>query len=364
MTNLKIEKQKASTVVITGELPWDDFKQYRQKALKKLSEIVAIDGFRKGHVPEDILIKNIGELAVLEEMASFAFQSIYSKIVIENKINAIGRPSIQITKLASENPLGFSITTAVLPEVKLPDYKKIAEDLNKKKQKEEVEEKEIEETIEEIRTMKAKQDLFKKMQDGTAPESSVENNKTESVEDVQKRIDEKLELPEFNDEFVKTLGDFKDVDDFKARLKENLSFEKERRAADKHRIDTMEAISKETNVELPQIMIDAEIDQIIHSIKSDVTRMGMTFEKYLESAGKTEDEIRKDVSADGEKRAKFQVIVASIAKEQNLHPELDVMNKEIEHIKKHYPEASDESLQSYVETILTNDLVFKFLDKQ
>lgn len=374
MTNLKIEKQKGSTVLITGELPWDDFKQYRQKALTKLGELVSVDGFRKGHIPEDVLVKKAGELAILEEMANLAFQTIYPKIVIENKIEAIGRPSIQITKLAPENELGFSITTAVLPEVGLPDYKKIAGDVNKKQIKEEVSEKEIEETIEEIRTMKAKQDLFKKMQEGQTEHvhdencnhehEEVPNNKDESIEEVQKRIDEKLELPEFNDDFVKSLGDFKDVSDFKAKLKENLAFEKDKRASDKHRIDVIEAISKEVQMELPQIMIDAEVDQVLHSMKNDIARMGMTFEKYLESVGKTEEDIRKDLQGDGEKRARLQVLVASIAKQENLHPEEERIQKEIELIRKHYPEANEESARGYVETILTNDIVFKFLEQQ
>lgn len=373
MTNLKIEKQKGSTVVVTGELPWEDFKQYRGKALKKLGELVAVDGFRKGHIPEDVLIKKAGEISILEEMASIAFQALYPKIVIENNIDAIGRPSIQITKLAAENPLGFSITMAVLPEVKLPDYKAIASDLNKKRAKEEVTDQEIEETIEEIRTMKAKQDLFKKMQGGADhvhdencnhDHEEETNNKDESIEEVQKRIDEKLELPEFNDEFVKTLGQFESVEDFKTKLKENLSFEKDRREQDKHRLAVIDAILEKVTLDLPDLMIDAEVDQILYSMKGDITRMGMTFEKYLESVAKSEDDIRKDLRPDGEKRTKLQVVVASISKEESLRPEKEAIEKEIEHIKKHYPEASEEGARSYVETIMTNDLVFKFLDKQ
>ncbi len=374
MTNLKIEKQKGSTVRIEGELAWDEFKQYKEKAIQKLSEIVSIDGFRKGHVPAEMVIKKVGDIAVLEEMASLAFQTLYPNIVLENKIEAIGRPSIQITKLAHDNPLGFSITTAVLPEVLLPDYKKIAHEINKKKVEEEVTEQEIAETIEEIRTMKAKQDLFKKMQEGqdghvhdencNHEHEEVPNNKDESVEDVQKRIDEKLVLPEFNDEFVKTLGDFKDVEDFKIKLQENLQFEKTRRSQEKHKIDLVEEVSKETNIEIPDIMINAEVDQIMHSLKADIIRMGMTFESYLQSIGKTEEDIRKDMRGDGEKRAKIQIIIASIAKQEKIHPQEEIIAKEIEHIIKQYPEAKKESVVGYVETVLTNDLVLKFLDSQ
>jgi len=374
MKNLKIEQQKGSKVVISGELPWDDFKVFRPKALGKINEIITIDGFRKGHIPEDILVKNAGENAILEEMANFAFQKLYPEILKENSIDAIGRPEIQITKLAKDNPLGFVITTSVLPEVTLPDYKKIALVVNKTKKETVVTPEDIEKTIEEIRTMRAKQDLFKKMQEGknghvhdehcNHDKEEIENNKDESVEDIQKRIDEKLELPECNDEFVKSLGDFKDVEDFKIKLTENLTFEKTRKNNDKLRVDIIEGILKEMDFELPDIIVESEIQQIIHAMQSDVAQMGMKFEDYLKNLGKTEEDIRKDVTPDAQKRAKIQVVVGSIAKQEKFIPNEEAVQKEIENIKKHYPDANEDSARNYVESILMNDLVFKMLESQ
>ncbi len=374
MTNLTIEKQKGSTVVITGELPWDDFKQYRANAIKKLGEIIAVDGFRKGHIPEDVIVKKAGDPAILEEMANLAFQTLYPKILVDEKIDAIGRPSIQITKLANDNPLGFAITTAVVPEIKLPDYKSIASQVNKNKEEITVSEDEVTATIEEIRTMKAKQDLFKKMQgneDGHVHDencghdhSPVPNNKDESVEEVQKRLDEKLELPEFNDDFVKSLGEFTNVEDFKTKLKENLAFEKTRKANDKRRIDIIEGIIKETNLELPEIIIESEIDQIIHAMRGDIEQMGMNFEDYLKNLGKSLEDIRRDVRGDAEKRASVQAVVATIAKQEKVTPDEEAIQKEIDVIKKHYPDADEDSARAYVQTILTNDLVFKMLEAE
>jgi trigger factor len=374
MTNLTIEKQKGSTLVITGELPWDEFKQYRAKALQKLGEIIAVDGFRKGHIPEDIIVKKAGDSAILEEMANLAFQALYPQILVDEKIDAIGRPSIQITKLANDNPLGFAITTAVFPEIKLPDYKSIASQINKNKEEITVSDDEVLATIEEIRTMKAKQDLFKKMQageDGHVHDENcghdhapIPNNKDESVEEVQKRLDEKLELPEFNDEFVKSLGEFTSVEEFKVKLKENLAFEKTRKAADKRRIDIIEAIIKETNLELPEIIIESEIDQIMYAMRGDIEQMGMNFEDYLKNLGKSLEDIRLDVRQDAEKRASVQAVVATIAKEEKVTPEEDAIQKEVDVIKKHYPDAAEDSARAYVQTILTNDLVFKMLEAQ
>jgi len=76
-------------------------------------------------------------MAILEEMAELALSKIYPEIIIKEKIDAIGRPEISITKLAKDNPLEFKIITSVLPEVKLGDYKKIAKEINDKEKDQE-----------------------------------------------------------------------------------------------------------------------------------------------------------------------------------------------------------------------------------
>lgn len=365
MQNLKIEHKEKSQIVITGELEWNSFKNYRKKALSKISEIIEVDGFRKGKIPEDVIVKKAGDHAILEEMASLAFQEIYPALLKEHAIDAIGRPSIQITKLAEGNPLGFSISTAVMPKISLPDYKKIASQVNKTKEIFEVLDEEVQKAIEDIRTMKAKQDLFKKMQNGEIPkDESIENNKDESPEEIQKRIDEKLELPELNDEFAQSVGGFKTVQELKKAVKENITQEKERRADDKNRIDIIEQIIKETKLEIPDIVVDAELDQLMHRMKSDVAQMGMDFKEYLEKLKKTEEDVRADARKDAEKRAQIQFIVATIAREENINADEKRVQDEVEKIRKEYSDVSEEAAQAYIENILINDEVFKMLQSQ
>ena len=126
MTKVEIRKLDKSQVEITGEISAEDFASFWKKALVNFSQTVKIDGFRSGHIPEDILIKNIGEGAVLDSAAELALQSNYPKIIVDNNIDAIGRPTITITKIAKGNPLGFKIVNAVIPKVTLPDYGEIA----------------------------------------------------------------------------------------------------------------------------------------------------------------------------------------------------------------------------------------------
>ena len=131
---LEIKLLPNSEMEIIGEISAEIFMSGRDGVVKEFSEKVEMDGFRKGKIPEDILIKNIGRGAVLEKMAVIALEKEYPKIINEHKIKAIGRPEITLTKLAENNPLGFKVTTSVLPEITLPDYKGIAKKIMAKKE--------------------------------------------------------------------------------------------------------------------------------------------------------------------------------------------------------------------------------------
>src|SRR6266404_2706622 len=106
---ITIKKLPKSEVEIEGELESEIFEGYFTQALKKLGENLEVDGFRKGKVPESVVLQNIPEIRVLEMMAELTLNDNYPKILEQEKIDAISRPEISITKLARNNPLGFKI---------------------------------------------------------------------------------------------------------------------------------------------------------------------------------------------------------------------------------------------------------------
>jgi len=181
---LEIKLLPDSEVEIIGEISAEIFMSGRSKAVKEFSEKVEMAGFRKGKIPEDIMIKNLGMQVVLEKMAVIALEKEYPKIISEHKIKAIGRPEITLTKLAENNPLGFKVTTSVLPEIALPDYKGIAKKImakkeevseeNKAKEKERRRMEILEKTAEEI-----KQDM---------PKFLVEAEKDKMTEEMKRNI--------------------------------------------------------------------------------------------------------------------------------------------------------------------------------
>lgn len=122
----KVEKLPNWEAQVTGEVPLDFLNACRVEAIKHLKEHIELPGFRKGQIPEDILVKTVGEMRLLEETAEVALGKEYGNIVEESKLRPITRPQIAVTKLAPGIPLEFKMMVTLEPEFDLPDYKKIA----------------------------------------------------------------------------------------------------------------------------------------------------------------------------------------------------------------------------------------------
>ena len=333
-------------IEITAEITEEGLTNYKDKAFKKIKEVAELPGFRKGHVPEQILKEKFGEMGIIENAAEMAINDCVFEIIAESKANFLGRPNITISKIAIGSPIEFIITITTMPEVKLADYKKIAQKENSKKEKiEEVTEKQIEETIEQIRKMWADQNH------SHAPgETHVEG--------------ETLPLPEVNNEFVKKLGDFKDVADFKTKLKENIGKEKELKAKDKKKLEIIEAIIKDSQIDMPKALIENELDKMEGQFKGDIANMGLQPEEYLKHIKKTWEDLRKEWRGDAEKRAKTQLILQKISIEEKIEPKKEDIENESKSLLEQYKNADPERVKAYVEMILVNEMVIKFLEEQ
>lgn len=348
---LKTNKLPKGEIEIEGEIESSLLLEARKKALKKIGQDVEVDGFRKGNVPEKIIIDKFGESFIMEEAAEILLQEHYPLIVKEMDLDTIGRPNISITKLALGNPLQFKIKTATLPEIKLPDYKKIAKEKNSKKiEIPEVTEKEIDEVLLQIRKNKAHFDWHKSnpKEDGhNHPDFEKEEN-----------------LPVLDDQLAKEAGNFKDLAEMKEKIKENIKKDKELREVEKRRGEIIDALVKETDFEVPDILVEAEVSKYMAQMQDDIERAGGKFNEYLSHIKKTEDDLRKEWREPAEKKAKVQLIFNKIAETEKLEPNKEILENEVKHLLEHYPNSSEENARIYVSTILLNSEVLKLLESQ
>lgn len=348
-TITKKESLPGSLFMIEGELSSEALAAQKNKALEKFQQIVAIDGFRKGHIPEKKLVEHVGELAIVEEEGSLALEKAYEEIIKEVGIMAIGQPRVSITKIAPGQSMGFKIETAVAPEVSLPAYKKLAKAVMTKDEAEIViEDTEVEAAIKEIRQNVAHQKFHE-----TAGDTDHHNHDFKDED-----------LPELTDDFVKTLGKFESLEDFKAKLKSNILNEKQVKAREKKRIEAMDDIIKDTKVEVPEILIESELIKMIGQFKDSIESMGHTYEQYLEKIKKTDEDIQAEWKPEAKKRATIQLILNKIAADEKLFADEKEVDHQVKELITYYKEADLERMRHYVETMMTNEKVWKFLEAQ
>jgi trigger factor len=364
-TAFTVTKEPGSQVKIAGEIPYSELEAERAGAIAHLGSNLKIDGFRPGHVPEAMIVKTIGEMGILAEMAERAINHMYPHILEAHDIDAIGYPQISITKIAAGNPLGFTATVAVLPEITLPDYKQLAQTTNLGKDSLDVTDADIEKQISDILRQKM---AYDRLQAKAAAKNVAEG--IDAPETVEAPIETeedfaKLPLPELTDELVATLGQpgqFTGVSDFKTKLREHLEIEKKRDGTAKHRAKITDTIIEATTMELPQIVIDSELNQMFAQMNEDLERANLKMEDYLKHINKTQDDMKKEWTPAAEKRAKLQLVLNEIAKVEKITPDEAQLDAQVNQLLEQYKDADKHRVRVYVASVMTNEAVMKILE--
>ncbi len=331
------KKDDASEVELEGEISTEAFESKRKGVMKKFSESVKIDGFRPGHVPEKVLLEHVGEMAILEEMAEEALRDAYPNLLIEHELEAIGKPQISVTKIAAGNPLGFRITQAVMPEIKLPDYKSIAGKITKEPLAEVVvADEEIAKVLEDLVKQRAPEGLPAQAE-GT--------------------------MPAIDDEFAKSLGDFENLDALKNQIRGNIKHEKEHEQASRRRVAILDAILADTNFAIPNILVDRELENMFASLKNDLARVGVQWDDYLKHIKKPESEIKEGMRKDADRKARIGLVLRAIAATEKIEIPAEELDLETAKVLDYYQGADPESARHYVEGVLKDEQVLKLLEK-
>ncbi len=425
---IDIKNLPKSEVEILVELDLTEWGKFIDEATKELGKEVKIEGFRPGMAPKEMLEQKIGQGHILEAAADLAVRKTYSKVLDQKNIEAIGRPEVQVLKVAIGNPFEFKIKTAVLPPIKLADYKKIAKD-DKPKTKDQikVEEKEINESLEWLRKSRTKYaTVLRPAQKGDRVEvdfvakqegKTIENGESKNhplligegkfvpgFEDqliglkegetknfslvfpedfaakalAGKLIDfetkmnlvQEPQAPELNDEFAKDLGKFENLEALKNNVKDGLAMEKEQKEKEIWRAKILQEIVKKSEMELPEILIQAEVDKMADEFRANLTQMGLVYEDYLKNVKKTEEDMKKEWLPKAKERAQAGLILRQISELENLEVSPEEAEAEMNHIIKHYPDwdavkskIDMASLLEYTKGRLKNEKVFEFLEK-
>ncbi len=367
---IKFTKLPKSEVQLDISFDEKSFEGYHDRGFKAIQNMVEIDGFRKGNATEDAIVKKFGDMIILEEMANIAMRDAYVEAIKEHKFQPVADPKVTITKLAKGNPLELTMVVPVIPEVTLPSYKKLAKEI-KSDEKIEVTDKDIDDVIEELRKGRAHQHSHEQEHshdhDLPAQAGGHDHAGHDHAHDHEPKEGEnkkETSLPELNDEFAQSFGpDFKTLVDLRTKVGENMKLEKEQKLREKRRSAIMEKLIAETKAELPEAIVETELQNMLAQMKGDITRYGGTWEEYLTHSKKTEEEIKSSWREDAVKRSMSQIILHKIADAEKLQATNEEIEVELVRLLASMQDVDEERAKSYLYQALTNEKVLKFLEE-
>ncbi len=362
-----------STVKITIKFDGEEWKAAQNNAYMKTRARFAVNGFRKGKAPKNVIENAYGKGIFFEDALNILFSENYGKILDkeEKKFTAVGDPEISVDKLEDDEVTMIAIVP-VKPEVKISSYKgmKIKEFaytvkdeeidaeinnlLERNSRKVSVEGRAAENgdianidfvgTVDGVKFDGGEAEGFdltlgsgqfipgfedqvigmnigeSKDVNVTFPEEyQAENLKGKAaVFAVKLNALQGKELPELTDEFIKDATGSESIEAYKAKTKERLQKQADKRAVDATENSILEAIAEKTEVEIPQAMIEREIDGLVQRFEYQLMYQGLKLEDYLNFLKVTVADFRKNYEEQATKNVKSQLIISQIIKEENI----------------------------------------------
>lgn len=397
-----VSKQPKSVVRVTIELAPAEMKPYLDRAAETLSKTYKIEGFRPGKASLGIVQQKIGAGPVWEEAAEHAVRASFVQAVREHQLSTVGAPNISVHKLAPENPFVFHADVAIMPEVTLGDYRH----LTSKPKPKPVTDEQVQQSLEQLRDMFAKDEPVESsaerghkvevdftltangapveggsstnhpvvigsnqfipgfedqlvglkagdQKEFTLPFPKNYGNKTLAGQTGTFKVTTKkvfrIDKPALDDAFAQQASRSKTLDELKSQIRENLRQEADHEADrdfERALIDELIGLTKFT--ELPELMVNAELDKMLAEMKEEVERRGMKYEDYLSSIKKNDAELRQEFMAHATRRVKSALLLRSIAKAERIEPSADEIRAEIDQALKTY--ASYPELKSQIES--------------
>ncbi len=342
---------KTSEVTATIAVPQDDFTKYFAQALKHFGKAVKVSGFRPGKVPKDVIIKNVGKAAILEEAANMAIKDTYPKVLNEKKLLIIDAPVINLSELKEGEGIEYTLTAPVPPSFKLPDYKKIAKKHFGTVASIPVTDKEVADAMLDLRRRRKQIELIQKK---VAPEKAMAE-----AQEVKE-----ADLPELDAEFLETLGGFKSLEEFTVALRENLQKDKDAKELNKRRSEFVKTVVSKTDIALPTVLLSHELDRLQAQFEGDLQRVGSNLNAYLKSINKTSEAFLDELKPQAQEQAKLQLILNKIAEEESLTPEQKTVDAETKLLMEHHKDVNKDNARAYITMQMRNQMVFNFLESQ
>ena len=364
---------ETSTVKITIKFDGEEWKNAQQKAYLKLRGKFAVNGFRKGKAPKNVIEHAYGKGVFFEEALNSMFSESYPTILDKcaEKFTVVGDPDVSVDKLEDDG-ITMVAVVPVKPEVKISSYKgmkikqfaytvkdeevdaELARVQDRNARKVEITDRAAQNgdivnidfvgTVDGVKfdggeaegfdlTLGSGQfipgfeDQVVGMNIGESKDVNVtfpENYQAENLKGKAAVFAVKLnkiqgkELPEVTDEFIKEATGSETVEEYKAKTRERLQAQADRRSNDATENSILEAIAANTEAEIPQAMIEREIDSLVQKFEYQLMYQGLKLQDYLDFLKVTVEDFRKNYEEQAKKNVLSQLIISQLIKEENI----------------------------------------------
>ena len=376
--------EKTNNVVkFTLEVDGAVFEKGLAYAYNQNKNKISLPGFRRGKAPRKLIEAQYGANFFYEEAINHIFPDVYEQAIDELKLDVVSRPTIDVENIDKETGIKFIVEVTVKPNVTLGQYK----GLKVEKEPVEVTEEEVEQELKSIQEKNARLvevtdraaeegDVAKISYLGTVDGVAFEGGQSDShdltlgshtfIEGFEEQIVghnvgdkfdvnvtfpeayhapelsgkaavfavelkglSKRELPELNDEFAEDVSEFSTLDEYKTSIQDKLKKEKEEKAKQIQSDKLLDAAIANCTMDVPQVMYDNKIEQMMREFEENITRQGLTMDIYCKYMGTTKEDVKENFRETSEKSVRARLMLEQIVKEENLTVSEEALTEEI-----------------------------------
>lgn len=425
-----IKKLPKSRIEFEVSVPWSAWEKYLDGAAEEASKEIKIPGFRPGKAPRKMVEKKVGKEVLLNSAAQGAVQKSYVDYVTQEKLEVVGSPEIELKTVSEGKDLEYVARAAVMPEVEVSGkYKKAVKKINQeyKEKKVAVSAEEVQLELEKLAASRAKLVTVRRaakkndsaeidftvlvdgvpiengrslnhpviigkevfipgfeenlvgMQEGEKKEFELEFPKDyhspnlkgrKAIFKVKVNLVQERQVPEINDEFAKSLGNFEKLEALQKNMREGMKHEQTHKMNERKRGEYIEKIIENTEVEIPQVLVHEEVHKMFHEFENQIQSMGMNMDQYLAQLKKKKEDLEKDWEPNAVKRVKSAMALRKIVKTEEVALASKEIEEEMNKTLQYYKNTKDFSknidmarLYNYTKGVLENERVFQILEK-
>ena len=385
--SIQVEKNMAK---ITVEVPAEQFGQALKTSYNKNKKRFNIPGFRKGKAPQALIEKMYGPGVLYEDAVNQLINDTCGDAMKESGLDIVSRPQISVEQVEKGEAFIYSFQVAVKPEVALGEYKGIEVE----RARPEVTDADIEAELKKVQDQNSRLVSVedRPVQDGdqvvidfdgsmdgvpfeggkaesypltigshsfvdTFEEQLIGKNLKEEVEVnvtfpetyhakelagkpalfkvVVQEIKVK-ELPELDDEFASEVSEFDTLDEYKADIKAKLSETKQKQATTENENNVVEKVVGNATMELPEAMIDDQVENMVDNYSRRMRGQGLTMEQYFQFTGLTMDKMKEDLRPQAEKQIRTRLVLEAIVAQEGIQVEDEAVEEEVKKMAASY----------------------------